>query len=537
MSVESIKIGILTIFIAWSVPLLGLSLEERSAIDAIKKGNIEGVKAYLEKYPGANCEFSNGKTGMYYSIEYGQAYIAEFLLQRGADPGYTVEDHTLLTWAVRYNRSRIARFLIEFGADVDQPDKNSDSPLITAAKHNNLEQCRLLVNYGADPFYKNQQGKTASDYAGSHYESPAYRYLLFIEEMYVDHNPGSSMRDGPYFFDEADGRIVMTYFEHDHPENRTRMIEKTLAVGNVDTMVRGIAPDLDSYHIKQEYVPDTFEFSTTGDIFVLGDIHGKFHALLKILMNNGIIDSSRMWTFGQGHLVLLGDDFDRGEYVTETFWFLHELEIQARKAGGNVHLLLGNHEIMEMTGDDRYLHHKYRYFTQFTRINYSSLYGKNTVLGRWLRSKNIIIQINGNLFLHAGISPQFALRQFSFQEINQRVRDFLFTDYTVNKGSPADIILGGMGPLWYRGYMGPVEDYPEINQGFVDAFLDSKGLRRMIIGHNEQETITATYKGKVISADVAIDESGDSAQGLLISGDMIYKCSSKGIREKLQITE
>lgn len=55
----------------------------------------------------------------------------------------------------------------------------------------------------------------------------------------------------------------------------------------------------------------------------------------------------------------------------------------------------------------------------------------------------------------------------------------------------------------------------------------------MSLGHNEQRTITTSYNGKVISIDVAIDESGRSAQGLLISADEIFKCSSDGLKERI----
>ncbi len=534
---EWIRIWVMVIFLAWTFPLLGLDKEEKSAVEAIKNGNMEGLQAYLDKHPDANCEFSNGKTGLYYTIEYDRAYMGEFLLKRGADPGLTVEDHTLLNWAIRYDRPRIARFLIEYGADVNQPDKNSDSPLIYAAKFNDLDLCSILINRGADPFYTNQQGKKASDYAGNYYDSPVFKYLLDIEVLLEKQSYISSMYDGPYIFLEGEDRIVMTYFEHDQAERLTRLIEKTMETGHSDVVIRGMGRDSNLYHIRQEYPPDSFEYRTTGDVFVLGDIHGKYHALLNILENNGIIDSDRMWTFGQGQLVLLGDDFDRGAHVTETLWFLHELEIQAMKSGGKVHLLLGNHEIMELTGDDRYLHSKYRYFTQFSGIDYFRLYEKNTILGKWLRSKNIIVQINGNLFLHAGISPQFALYDYSFPEINQRVRDYLNSDYGIVKDSPEDIILGGIGPLWYRGYMHLNEGFPEITQDFVDALLDSKGLRRMIVGHNEQSAITTSYNGKIISTDVAIDESGESAQGLLISGDSIFRCFSDGKRNPVQPSE
>ncbi len=77
-------------------------------------------------------------------------------------------------------------------------------------------------------------------------------------------------------------------------------------------------------------------------------------------------------------------------------------------------------------------------------------------------------------------------------------------------------------------------DMPQVTQEFVDNYLNSKGLKRMILGHNEQLTINTSFEGKIIFADVAIDESGKSAQGLLISGDEIFRCSSDGIKERIE---
>jgi hypothetical protein len=189
---------------------------------------------------------------------------------------------------------------------------------------------------------------------------------------------------------------------------------------------------------------------------------------------------------------------------------------------------------MALTGDHRYLNDKYSYFTKYTWMNYFQLFEKNTVLGKWLRSQNIIVRINDYLFLHAGISPQFALYDYAFSDINLRIQKFLNSDGRIEKGSPEDIILGPVGPQWYRGYGYSNGNYPEVTQGFIDSYLNSKGLKRMIVGHNEQSAITANYEGRVVSADVAIDEGGKSAQGLLISGDKIFRCLSDGTKERIE---
>jgi hypothetical protein len=529
-----IKIWVIIVFMGWSILVHGLNKEEKSAIMAIKTGDIELLKSYLDKHPDLNCEFSNGKTGLYYAIVYDQFKISEILLKRGADPNLIVSDCSTLKWAIKYNRGRIARLLIEYGADVNKPDKKLDTPLIYAAELDNLEICKILIDRGADPLQANLKEKRASGYAFHYDESLTYKYLLSMEKQYKSQDSIPSMQDGPYIYWEVDDQIVLTYYERNQDKNLTRLIEKTIETGKADTIVEGIGWDKNSYRIKHRYTPNAFNMTTAGNIFVIGDVHGRYHALVNLLINNKIIDSDLKWIFGEGQLVLLGDVFDRGDLVTETLWFLYELEIQAQNSGGNVHLLLGNHEIMALTGDDRYLNDKYNYFTQYTRIYYFQLFEKNTVLGSWLRSQNIIVRINDNLFMHAGISPQFAAYDYAYSDINFRVQNYLNSGQRDEDGSPEDIILGPIGPMWYRGYMNLNNSLPEVTQQFVDDYLNSKGLKRMILGHNDQLAINASYEGKIISADVEIDESGKSAQGLLISGDKIFRCFSDGTKERIE---
>ena len=99
------------------------------------------------------------------------------------------------------------------------------------------------------------------------------------------------------------------------------------------------------------------------------------------------IDKNLDWAFGKGHLVILGDVFDRGAEVTELLWLIRKLEQQALEAGGMVHFVLGNHEFMTMQNDLRYINKKYRRTEQLLNTSYPDLYGINTVMGRWLRSK------------------------------------------------------------------------------------------------------------------------------------------------------
>ncbi|MEQ9007674.1 MAG: metallophosphoesterase, partial [Ekhidna sp.] len=82
-------------------------------------------------------------------------------------------------------------------------------------------------------------------------------------------------------------------------------------------------------------------FTGVDKIAALSDIHGQYDLAVEILRNNQIIDAELNWSFGDGHLVIVGDIFDRGDKVTVALWLIYELEQQARAVDGRVHYLLG----------------------------------------------------------------------------------------------------------------------------------------------------------------------------------------------------
>jgi hypothetical protein len=90
-------------------------------------------------------------------------------------------------------------------------------------------------------------------------------------------------------------------------------------------------------------------------IVAVADIHGAYGAFEKILKQARVIDDSLAWTAGATHLVIVGDVLDRGPQSRRALELIMQLEGQARAAGGRVHMVLGNHEIMNMTGDLRYV--------------------------------------------------------------------------------------------------------------------------------------------------------------------------------------
>jgi hypothetical protein len=90
-------------------------------------------------------------------------------------------------------------------------------------------------------------------------------------------------------------------------------------------------------------------------IVAFGDVHGAFDQMFRLLRELQIVDASGNWSAGTTHLVSLGDLLDRGPQSRKVMDLLMKLQPQALAAGGRVHVVLGNHELMNLTGDLRYV--------------------------------------------------------------------------------------------------------------------------------------------------------------------------------------
>ncbi|HLE69128.1 MAG TPA: metallophosphoesterase, partial [Vicinamibacteria bacterium] len=93
-----------------------------------------------------------------------------------------------------------------------------------------------------------------------------------------------------------------------------------------------------------------WEWIGVARIVAIGDVHGAFDNMVAVLKNAGILDEKLKWKGGKAHLVQNGDVVDRGPHSRKAMDLLMELEEQAEKAGGRVHVLIGNHEAMNLVG-------------------------------------------------------------------------------------------------------------------------------------------------------------------------------------------
>jgi hypothetical protein len=178
-------------------------------------------------------------------------------------------------------------------------------------------------------------------------------------------------------------------------------------------------PFLTSLLLATAVCASAFNTPAAARIVAIADVHGGFEPFVSILTTAGLIDAQRRWSGGSTVFVQTGDVTDRGAGVRDALDLLMALEKAAPAAGGKVHVLLGNHEVMNLLGDTRDV--SAEALNSFGgEAAYRAAFARDGKYGKWLRTKPILQVIDGTVFMHAGINLEFT--QEALDELNQRVR-------------------------------------------------------------------------------------------------------------------
>jgi len=340
--------------------------------------------------------------------------------------------------------------------------------------------------------------------------------------------------DGPHVF-HAREETIINYVQRglEGYEVLEKRVPKGEVIPALDVVVEHYQTIPFKVNIRPNHPVPASVYPEPNRLFAISDIEGNFEALAETLQKNGVVNQQLQWTFGDGHLVCVGDFFDRGDDVTASLWLIYALEEQAERAGGQVHFIIGNHEMMNLSGDDRYVRAKYKNIAKSLRMPIKFLYGKNTELGRWLRSKNAVEKIGTTLFAHGGISPVIASNNYELEYINDIVRKHIGQDKWKlrEKGGQVQLIMDQKGPLWYRGYFNE-----SLDQQVLHNTLAKYGAERIVVGHTVVKEVCTLYGGKVIAVDVKhkVAMSKDHCNALLLEQGQFYSVSASGRQKPLE---
>ena len=336
--------------------------------------------------------------------------------------------------------------------------------------------------------------------------------------------------DGPYIF--ANGN----YFEEINVvknDNNQYVLSRKIHDSIPDQILCVIDnEDNDRFYfnLSKKITIDSSIYEMPSKIIAISDIEGNYNAFYSFLLSNKVIDEQHNWLFGDGHLVLLGDFMDRGQNVTQVLWLIYKLEQEALQFGGKVHFILGNHELMNINGQTKYVNPKYLAFAQqyTNNKNYKEAYAeisKNNELMNWLSTKNISTIIGKYWFVHGGISPNLVEADLSIDCINDIGRKEKF------KVEKNELIFGRMGPLWYRGMVESYKNhYEKISENQIDKIIKKYDVDKIIIGHTIVNDLSYDFNQKVVRIDVKHGKSkfSEKTLGIYIEDNVIYKVDGKG---------
>jgi hypothetical protein len=368
--------------------------------------------------------------------------------------------------------------------------------------------------------------------------------ILIPALLYVGHSLGARLHyadnpmalnwdnEGPYIFFEADNALSIEYLKGD-AEGEFTAERTTWPTGSPRTATSHYPLDSTKFEfaITTEFTTPPSVYDDDNKILAISDIESNYKALRDLLIDAEVIDDDLNWTFGTGHLVLVGDFVDRGYFTTQVLWFIYKLEQDAQTQGGHVHYIIGNHELKMMYGDFAAADPKYAEVASILGRQQIDLYSSSSLLGRWMASKNAMEIINGTIFVHGGLHPDLADYGQGIEEINQAIRQ----TYREPVGSAQEndlLISRETGPCWYRGYF-----KDDLTQQQIEGVLERFGAEAVVVGHTVQSRVNRRNHGKVIAIDVMHPNDDHKlwpeghSEALLIDGDKYYRVLAGGKRE------
>lgn len=302
---------------------------------------------------------------------------------------------------------------------------------------------------------------------------------------------------------------------------------------------------------------DDYHWTGVERVVAIGDLHGDYQQYLKVMQSAGLVDKKGKWIGGETHLVQTGDVTDRGDDSRDIIDHLVKLSKQAKKKGGYVHMLIGNHEAMNMIGDLRYVtpgefesyksrnaqklqDMQWENQLEWMKVNipdfdesqieaYKAQWLEKVPLGwveqriawapdgeygKWVEDNPVAIQINDSIFLHGGISSKYC--KFSLEALTDQMHTALMN---FDPSTSDTIIDDPLGPTWYRGLA--QEEETEVFTQTVDNILNRYGAKRIVIGHTPTGgAVWPRFDQRVIANDTGIGSYYGSHTGILeIRGD------------------
>jgi hypothetical protein len=246
-------------------------------------------------------------------------------------------------------------------------------------------------------------------------------------------------------------------------------------------------------------------------VVAIGDLHGDLQATRRVLRLAGAIDARDRWVGGKLVVVQTGDEIDRGDDDRAILDLFDAIADAAAGAGGRVHALVGNHEIMNASMDFRYV--TPGGFKAFADVSDAKVprallqrfevaqrgrvaaFVPGGSYARRLAARPAVLMLGDTVFVHGGVT--LAHVKYGIGRFNREVKRWL-----EGEGAPSPLAEDPEGPLWTRRYS---SDETGLDCEGLRLALDALGAARMVVGHTvHTEGISSACDGRVWRIDTGI---------------------------------
>jgi hypothetical protein len=280
-------------------------------------------------------------------------------------------------------------------------------------------------------------------------------------------------------------------------------------------------------------------FPAPSRLVAVGDVHGDLAATRRALRLAGAIDDQDRWVGESLVVVQTGDQLDRGDDEQAILDLFDRLRTEAQAAGGAFHALNGNHELMNVAGDLRYV--TPGGFADFEGVQGLALddpalarlppqararaaaFVPGGPYARMLAQRNTVVIVGPTVFVHGGVLPHHVPRGVDdLVRLNADVRQWLVGGD--DQGTLERLVMPEDGVVWTRIYAG--DDAQACT--LLGEALGRLQVERMVVGHTVQEHgITSGCDGRVWRIDVGLaTHYGGRTQVLVIEGDRVEPLSA-----------
>jgi len=247
----------------------------------------------------------------------------------------------------------------------------------------------------------------------------------------------------------------------------------------------------------------------------IGDLHGDLDATRRALRLAGAIAagasdaSGDHWSGGTLTVVVTGDTIDRGDQDREVIDLLLRLQKEAASAGGTLIVLSGNHEVMNVAADFRYVAPASAAAFEMGR---DKAFAPGGVYAQRLAAWPVVQQVGETVFVHGGVLPHHV--RYGVDKLNRETAAWMRGQAPI----PA-LLMQDDAPIWTRVYSNP--GLPAACTELGQA-LSALAAKRMVVGHTPQPGgINAACDGRVWRIDTGMSRFyGGPLQVLEIEGSV-----------------